>query len=879
MNSMLNWQQAFDAGVTISGGKGWNLARLARYGFDIPKGGVLSAAVYRQLVEQPSITSQINALGAVPNDCLNATQTQKILKQLQQSIKAQALPATVQDDIHHYLQQQGLENSPLAIRSSATLEDSEQASFAGIHDSFLNVHGNSAIEQAILACYASLWSLRAISYRRKMNIDDHNIAAALVINQLLKAHTSGVAFSCDPVSGRTDICLINANFGLGESVVAGITEPDQFHLHAHHPHILSRDLGNKNIQTVANKTGGTRQQKTAALTPQATLNDEQLLQLKRLVLRVFHAMGHGEQHQDIEWVHDGNRFWLVQARPVTALPVYSIPGLKGQPPVWSNGNFRDAIPMVLPPLPASFCQFHIDHILTAPIERIGYPLPAGISFARRFQGRFYCNVSLMQWVWYDAAGLSPKVTNRNMGGHQTDIAIDHAQHGSAWKKVQRLFRILKFLRLMNDHKKRAPEIYNQVECYVDNLMATDFSVLDDEQLLTLYRQVDNKVTEYDAPFIILTCTSGAGSMLVRILEKKLDEEAISIANSLLAGVGSITSADHGYRIYELAQLLASDETAHRWLNNASDINSDDWQQLPGDSLFKQAFQQFLDEYGHRAVYEMDYSRPRWREDPSYLFGAIKNAPTQSPLAEIRVRQKQHTQKAWQRVDQAFPWLMRKQIRSLVKKAAEGAACKEAAKSAYVRFLVPLRALMLEVGKRLCKRGLLAQAQDVFYCVWPELEAILKKEWKGLELKLLIAERKIRVQRLTDLPTPDVIIDNVPSYVQTPAKKDNSTLHGIAVAAGVAQGNACIAQTPEQGVAMPSGAVLIAPSTDPAWTPLFLNASALVMETGGYLSHGSIVAREYGIPAVVNVPGLFNVINNGDSLKVNGDAGTITRITT
>jgi pyruvate,water dikinase len=148
------------------------------------------------------------------------------------------------------------------------------------------------------------------------------------------------------------------------------------------------------------------------------------------------------------------------------------------------------------------------------------------------------------------------------------------------------------------------------------------------------------------------------------------------------------------------------------------------------------------------------------------------------------------------------------------------------------------------------------------------------EWSGREFSLLIAERKARVLQLESLAAPDVIIDNTPSYVQPQPSKDGDTLHGVPVAAGIAQGNACVVHTPEQGVNMQSGNVLIAPSTDPAWTPLFLNAAALVMETGGYLSHGSIVAREYGIPAVVNIAGVFKSLNNGEQLTVNGNRGTV-----
>ena len=227
MTMMLTWAKALEAGAEVVGGKGLNLARLQCDNFDIPTGGVLSAQVYRSLIAKPEVYALINVIERIATEDLNSIQAQQYCVSLQQVIQGQVLPSEVLDDIRRFLQQLNIGDCALVIRSSATLEDGQAASFAGIHDSFLDVHGEAEIAQAILACIASLWSVRAVSYRRKMNIPDANVAAAVVVCELIHAQVSGVAFSCDPLTGCTDISLINANFGLGESVVAGVTELDQ----------------------------------------------------------------------------------------------------------------------------------------------------------------------------------------------------------------------------------------------------------------------------------------------------------------------------------------------------------------------------------------------------------------------------------------------------------------------------------------------------------------------------------------------------------------------------------------------------------------------------------------------------------------------------
>ena len=873
MSAILNWNEVYQTGPALCGGKGWNLARLHHAGFKVPAGGVLTIDVYNDLVKHDAIKTQIESIRAIATKRLNTDEAANKINALHNAIKSLSFPAHTEAQLHSFLEQQNLNGQALAIRSSATLEDGDTASFAGIHDSFLNVKGMEAIKNAILACFASLWSTRAISYRRKLNIADDSISIAVVINALIHAKSSGIAFSCDPATGRSDLSLINANFGYGESVVAGSTDPDQFYVDRYTQRVTRQHVGRKDKTTQIKAEGGTELLSLTPMQNSVSLTEEQVLKLAHLIERVFHSLGESEHHQDIEWIFDGQQFILVQTRPVTALPVYTTEGLNGQKQYWSNGNLRDAIPMVIPPLFRPFLKFHIDHILIKAIETIGYRFPEGISYSKCYQGRYYCNASLMQWGWYDAAGVEPKYTNLNLGGHQDEIHIDKKRHATLWKKLQRFYRVIKFLRQVNDYKKRQNEIYKNARSDIEQFLAVDLTSLSNEALITQFHIIDRKVTEFDTPFIIMACASGALMTVAQILEKKFGDEALAIANALITGEGDITSANHGYQLYDIAEILQSDQEALTLINKAG-FSANDWQTLPDTSPFKIAFQKFIEEYGHRAIYEIDLSRPRWYEDPSYFLELIKNFPAKTELDEIKQRQIQQTEAAWQKIDQAYPKFMRKQIRSLAKRAAEGAACKETAKSVYVHFLLPLRKIALEIGRRLHQRHLISNIDDVFYCNWHEVESILQNEWQPQTLKALVSERKERIAQLEKQAAPDVIIDDRPSYALPQSTDNEHVLKGIPVSPGASQGVAFVACTPEQGMKIKHGDILVAPSTDPAWTPLFLHASALAMETGGFLSHGSIVAREYGIPAVVNIPGIVSKVKTGETIKVDGHQGTV-----
>lgn len=875
----LNWEEAVQSGVEAAGGKGWNLGRLARYGFKIPRGGVLTTRAYEEFIKYNGLQDLVNEITqSVSGENLNETNSQDKLKQLRRKIIEGTIPPWIAAELKTKLDRIGILTKPLAVRSSAAAEDSARASFAGIHDSFLNVRGPEIFE-SVQGCYASLWSDRAVAYRRKLQIRDEEVMIGVVVLEMVEAQAAGVGFTCDPQTGRRDLVVINANFGLGEAIVAGTVEPDTYYLDASPwnslPQLVERKTGRKEGMTCFNQAGGTQFVQTPDASGRQVLSAANIAKLGLLLLRVFEALGNCDQHQDVEWVFDGRDFILVQSRPVTALPRITFASLKNQPDIWSNGNYRDAVPMVLSPLIRRLTIATIDRILKSNYTETGYVLPEGLQFSRFFNGRLYCNLSALQWAMYDAMGALPRDFNIGWGGHQPEIELQDPKPFAGLKGLKRLYRGLRGGLLINRAVKKAPQTHARALASFAGLTGKGFSHLEDKDLIQRYNELNKSALEFTGEFSFL---SGAASLpvmsLMKILAKYFGPRAPMLLNALMVGgtVG-ITSADHGYRLVELAEIARRDKDAAQYFGGM-DFQPLAWEDLPEDSAFKQAFREFIREYGHRGVYELDIINPRWNEDPSYLLNIIRSTMATADLSQLKARQKEKFEQAWQEIETLVPARKHSSIRKLIRKAQEGAALREKTKSVLAVMMEAYRKIARELGFRFCRRAVIEEEADIYFCTWPELVALLKGEWDGTGLKALLADRKIYRQEMESIAPPDVIMGDAPKYTEPAPRSAGNFLAGVPVAAGKASGRARLIRHPAEGNRLQPGDVLVAPSTDPGWTPLFLKAGAVVMETGGFLSHGAIVAREYGIPAVVNIPGVMRVIQEGRLVDVDGDAGKV-----
>lgn len=877
----MTWDEALNAGTDAAGGKGWNLARLARYGFKVPMGRVLAARIYKEFLEYNGLEELINKIShSIANKNPADIEDDGRLVQLREQISNGSIPSLPARELTAELQRIGLLEEPVAVRSSAIAEDSEQASFAGIHASYLQVNGPDNILQAVKDCYASLWTPQAVVYRRKMEIPTDRVAMAVVVMEMVEARAAGVGFSCDPQTGHNNVLVINANFGLGESVVNGAVEPDTYYLDGNsfepRPRVVSKKIGKKQGIIRPGNQGNTEFVPQKNVSARQVLTDKQITGLGLLLQRVTEALGEGWRCQDVEWVFDGQQFILVQARPVTALLRSTFPILRDQPDIWSNGNYRDAVPMVLSPISRSFMQDTIDEILTASFEENGYRLPKGLQFSRFFKGRLYCNLSALQWAYFDSVGGLPRDTNFFWGGHQPEIRLKGQKPFQGVAGIKRVWRGLRSFATISAYRRKASGINDRVTQAVAGITAHAFTKLENRELIDVFADLGAITKDFTRKFSFMAAT---GSLPVAVLIRKLTpyfkDRALFVVNSLMVGgEAAIISADHGYRLVELAGIARNDEHAARFFG-ASTFFPDTWQdRLPEDSPFKRAFRDFLDAYGHRAIYELDLINPRWNEDQTYLLEIIRTNLYTSDLQIFRQGQREKYRKAWQQIEQKIPPGKHAAIQKFVKAAQTGAAIREETKSVLARIIQAYRSLALEIGGRLETCGLISEPADIFFCAWPELVAVLSGEWDGRGMEELVKARKAAKQEMESQAAPDVILGEESKATSQTATVTGNSLSGVAVAGGKASGTVRVINHPAEGRKLKPKEIMAAPSTDPGWTPLFLQAGGLIMETGGFLSHGAIVAREYGIPAVVNVPGVLGIVEDGMQVTVDGDEGKI-----
>lgn len=846
---VLDWAAAADAGPQVAGGKGWQLGRMAQFGVPVPDGFVLAAQA-----------SQAHAPG-------------------------QDVPDAVAQALHAAVRARGWLDRPLALRSSAPQEDSAGASFAGIHLSCLNVRGPDAIHQALRRIWDSLSTPQAQAYRQRLGLPAADAGGmAVVVMPMIDAVASGIAFTIDPTTGRHDQMVIHANWGLGESLVNGEADGDEYLLREDYLRqawpLAKRRIGAKRHVTLPATDGGTRLSGlSAARAAQAVLTDAQAETLGDIARDAARALDYSGAAYDLEWVWDGDQFWIVQARPVTASARHTYPALHEQPDYWSRGNTREVLPAPMSAMEWDAGRIMAQRMLTCGFELSGYRTLPGVRLAALLHGRAYLNASVIQWVGHDALGVKPRDMNALLGGAQPEIRVAPL---TARQRLRHGLRIVRYLR-------RAGPLRRQAEADLPRLLARAQQWLQaplptsNDALGASLRQQFETVLAADELFFLQGSGGGALSKLLELVEKAAPGEGHALTAALMTGGDPSVTAQQGYALMALAQLAAQDAKALAWLR-APHRDATAWAEaLPEDSPFKTAFADFLYRYGHRAVYETYLRNPRWREAPGYLLDSVVNLIGADPAA-LRARQRDAAGQAWRRVRRALPFWQRPLAAKLLTAARLEGNQREAARSVLVASLAVARRSALELGQRTAGPNGLAAAEDIFHLNAAEIFALADGRLDPAALGRRATARRAQLQAWAALPDVDVITEyansNAPAPDQNtriPASASANAWRGTPVAGGQARGRAFVARTPDEGLAMPAGGILVAASSDPAWTPLFLRAGAVVMEVGGYLSHAAIVAREFGIPAVVSVHGILQGVVTGDLLEVDAVRGVIQRV--
>jgi phosphohistidine swiveling domain-containing protein len=851
MSFILSYSEAFEKGTCKAGGKGWNLSRLDRYKFNIPKGFIISTDLYLKVISSENINLKIDNFISSKNSLL--------LKEIEELILSYELGETFVLEIKEALEKNSLNTKKVAVRSSANTEDGVEHSFAGIHSSYLNLESLEEIILSIKKCFASLWTNQAIAYRENKNISHKEVLCAVVICEIIQAESAGVYFTSDPVTGRRDQRKINAVRGLGEKLVSGNVNPEDITITVQTFEIIDTKI----------------------------INNQNILSkdlIKRLLLngdRVFWALGDGQHQQDIEWVYDGEKFWIVQSRPITNLPYPTMEEIKNYPIMWSNGNFKDAIPGIQSTMSWSNLQNTIRHILYVPLDITNIPYPKGMEITLRFQGRMYFDLTFLQWSLYKYFNLTPYETNKSLGGHQPEIKVPNKI-----SLKEKFIRISNTQKLLKAIKKGVIELQEDIKKIIPNYRKIDFSKLSKKEILEkAYELLD--LGYGFAPKFQLGNNNAGGSITIleTVLKKVTPNDYNELCSGLMAYSGEVTSAEQGYRIFDLAKTVLEDSSVLKIFKDIASKNLE-LSIFNQDSKFIEEFNMYLEDFGHRAVYEGEIKNPRWRDNPNFILEQVKLIVESGNFEDPRIKAKQTKERVENLLSQKafwFRWLIKK----LVNKAVKDSALREEAKSTLSLVLEPVRNMHLDIGRRLTEKGILEKKEDIFHLSLIDVGAYLLDEWDGYGANILISDRKKQDEIYEHSEPPDVIVTNSKyqvidlsdkeiTFVQEKKNENTSSniIKGVGVSSGKVTGKVKIIKHPSESYKLEKGEILVAPSTDPGWTPLFLRASGIIMEVGGYLSHGAIVSREYGIPAVVNIPNILTILKDGQSVTIDGNKGEI-----
>jgi phosphohistidine swiveling domain-containing protein len=797
----------------LAGGKAAALAELAAAGFPVPEGLVVTS---------PSD----------PADALDAA-----LADLEARFGSAAL---------------------WAVRSSALAEDLAEASFAGQYDTVLGVP-RAEVASAVRRVWASFAGDRAAQYRRAHGIRE--TGGAVLVQRLVPASSAGVAFTVDPVTGDADTVIVEASFGLGESVVAGRVTPDRF---------------------VVDKQEGAIRKRDIAETQRArrpSLSDAQVTAVAALALRVEAQRG---APVDVEWAVHAGDVYLLQARPITAAgwaPDVDTP-IDPRFPIYSNGNVGEVMPGCLTPLSWSNVATPLEQAFRQTQEALGTMRDVGPGYIVMgyFFHRLYLNVSYFIAATDNAPGGDRRTALEEIVGPGAELELPPPPPGWRHLTPSGMVRAVRML-------ARFVEMQRTLDAAIRDATA----VTEEQRRMAAEGRFEREGVEWLAAApspreMLPALVHIRASMLAQVHYAQLRKLTAhwlgdtdgTLAAELVTGIGDLMGALPAAGIDALARLVREDpDLLAAFAEEPEDERLHE--RLVASPRFRDALADFLRRYGHRGYGEGELRNPRWRERPAEVIALVRPllAAGTTPAGDIRARQEAAASAARGRALDRLSRLRRGRFLSALEVARRSVAAREQTKDLISRLLDVARQRYRAAARRLVAEGRLGAEDDVFFLLREELLRLGRGEVSRGQVDALVRRRRRDFERSRTVSVPKIQVGK-PRYTAAPdTQTAGDRLTGLGVSPGRVEGAARVVLDPRTGAGILPGEVLVVPVTDLAWTPLFLNAAALVVEVGGTLSHGSIVAREYGIPAVVSVSGATRLIRDGDLLVVDGHQGVVT----
>lgn len=854
----------------VVGGKGANLGELSRIkGIRVPEGFCVTTEAYKKITENNqelnSLLDQLTRFKAEEKENIG-----KISARIRMAIERIPISKDIAEEIAGYLTKFG-EKDAFAVRSSATAEDLPTASFAGQQDTYLNIIGKEAILKHISKCWASLFTERAVIYRLQNGFDHRKVHLSVVVQKMVFPQAAGILFTADPVTSNRKVLSIDASFGLGEAMVSGLVNSDNYKVC--NSKLIDKKISTKKLAIYALKDGGTKKQE---IEPERqnrqALTDEKILQLERIGRKIEEHFG---SPQDIEWCLVDDTFYIVQSRPITTL--FPTPEANDQENhVYLSVGHQQMMTDAMKPLGLSFwllmtpasmrtagARLFVDvtPMLASStgrrtiIDVLGKSDPLIKDALTTIVERKDFIKSLPDDEKESGAGKSNKAAS--LPNYQTLNEYDPTIVSDLIRSNQTAVESLK----QNIQTKSGPDLF-------------DFILEDIQQL--------KKTNSDPQSFGVIMTGMNASSWINEKIEKWLGEK--NVADTLSQSAPNNITSEMGLELLDVADVIRPYPEVINYLQHVKDDNFlDELVMLDGGQQTRDAIYAFLNKYGMRCVGEIDITKTRWSEKPITLVPIIlSNIKNFEPDAGNR-KFEQGRQEALKKEQELLDRL--KQLPDGEQKAEETKRMidlirnfigyREYPKYGIVnRYFVYKQALLKE-AERLVQANVFHEKEDIYYLTFEELREVVRTNKLDYQI---ISKRKDEYKLYEKLNPPRVITSDG-EIIAGEYKRENlpaEAIVGLAVSSGVIEGRARVILNLEDAD-IEDGDILVTSFTDPSWTPLFVSIKGLVTEVGGLMTHGAVIAREYGLPAVVGVENATRLIKDGQRIRVNGTDGYVEKL--
>ncbi|MED0952198.1 phosphoenolpyruvate synthase [Bacillus mobilis] len=861
---VLDFQEIENTQLSLVGGKGLNLGELTNIqGIQVPEGFCVTTVGYEKAIEQnEELQTLLQQLTKLKRE--DRAQIGEISKKIREVIMAVEIPSDVVEAVTHYLSRFGNEHA-YAVRSSATAEDLPYASFAGQQDTYLNITGKEAILQHIRKCWSSLFTERAVMYRMQNSFEHSQVSICVVVQKMVFPQASGILFTADPITSNRKVLSIDASFGLGEALVSGLVSADNYKVKE--GEITGKMIATKKLAIYAVKEGGTEtKQIDPAQQKVQTLSEQQILQLAHIGRQIEVYFG---CPQDIEWCLVDDTFYIVQSRPITTL--YPIPEENdGENHVYISVGHQQMMTDAMKPLGLSFFLLTTN----APMRKAGGRLfvdatqrlasPASRDYLINTLGKSdpLIRDALTTVVERDGfITLLPDDGTGKSAGKSVPPTSSQPEIGNASAIVTEL---IKNSEASIEELKRNMQTKSGVD-------VLDFIVEDIQQL--------KKVLFNPQSIAVIMAGMNASTWINEKMEQWLGEK--NAADTLSQSVQNNITSEMGLALMDVADVIRPYPEVIAYLQHVEDNSFlNELVQFKGGEKARDAISAFLNKYGMRCSGEIDITKTRWIEKPTTIIPMILNHIRDFEAGASKRKFEEGLQEALKKEEELVDRLQHlpdgkqkvEETKRMIRNIRNCIGYREYPKYGMInRYFIYKQALLNE-AEQLVQSGVIHEVDDIYYLTFEELHEVVRTNKLDYEL---IHQQK-NEYKLYEKLTPPRVMTSDGEIIIGKYKRENipaDAIVGLPVSSGIIEGRARVILNMEEAN-LEEGDILVTAFTDPGWTPLFVSIKGLVTEVGGLMTHGAVIAREYGLPAVVGVENATKLIKDGQRIRVHGTEGYI-----